>query len=164
MIIDIRTIPPGHSTLSQNTGLVNFKAELPPFAGEIHCRAEIDRNESVLYVHLTFEGVFILECARCLESFNWPLAGETRLVIRERPSGDAGDDAADFFYDSRHLAVDVGPVVYEEICTSLPLKPLCTSECKGIEIKTDIPATAETDPRWDALRKLKNNSIDTIRR
>lgn len=164
MIIDIRTIPPGHSSLIRKTWLASHAADLPPLVGEIECVAAIDRNESDVFVRLAFSGVCRLECARCLESFEWPITGETRLVIRERPSGGTDDESTDYFYDSRHLSVDLGPALYEEIATSLPLKPLCSSECRGIEISTEPAAPAGTDPRWEALKKLKDNQLDTSRR
>jgi uncharacterized protein len=155
MIIDIRTTPAGHSVLSQKCGLDVFKADLPALVREVACRAEIDRNGSLLYVHLRFEGMFDLECSRCLTHFPWPVVGEIRTIIRERQGAAADDEVADIFYDSQSLSVDMGPALYEEIMTSLPLKPLCTPECRGIEIRTGSEKSATIDPRWEALKKLK---------
>ena len=156
MIIDIRTIPAGHSVLSQKCGLSAFKDDLPALVLEVTCRAEIDRNGAVLYVHLLFEGSFDLECSRCLNHFPWTASGDIRLVIRERQGAATDDDIADFFYSSQDFSVDLGPALYEEIMTSLPLKPLCTPECRGIEIRTESEKSAAIDPRWEALKKLKS--------
>jgi uncharacterized protein len=157
MIIDIRTIPAGHSVLSQKCGLDAFKVDLPALVHEVACQAEIDRNGSMLYVHLRFEGTFDLECSRCLTHFPWTVAGEIRTIVRERQGATADDDVADFFYDSQKLSVDMGPALYEEIMTSIPLKPLCTPECSGIAIRTTGPEKgAAIDPRWEALKKLKS--------
>jgi uncharacterized protein len=155
MIIDIRTIPAGHSLLSQKTGLETHTADLPPLVKECLCQAEIDRNGQVLYVHLIFEGVFELECSRCLKPFQWTSHGDLRLVVREAHGTRAGKDESDFFYDCRHLSVNLEPAIYEEIMTSLPLKPLCAPECNGIEITSQTPASSAIDPRWEALKKLK---------
>ena len=156
MIIDIRTIPAGHSVLSQTCGLSAFKDDLPALVREVACRAEIDRNGTTLYVHLLFEGAFELECSRCCSRYPWTAGGELRLVVRERQGAMPDDGVTDFFYDSQDYSVDLGPALYEEIMTSLPLKPLCTPECKGIEFRSEPVKSDAIDPRWEALKKLKS--------
>ncbi|MBN2037923.1 MAG: DUF177 domain-containing protein [Chitinispirillaceae bacterium] len=163
MVIDIRTIPAGHSVVKQETGLDEYAADLPRLVAKVSCEAAIDRNGSECYVRLRFESTLEMSCSRCLKEFLFPVSGETRLVIKERQSnyGKApGDDDADFFYDSRHLDIDLGPVLFEEILTSLPLKPLCTPECEGITVESDVQKEdAAVDPRWEALKKLKERQM-----
>ena len=160
MVLDVRTIPAGHSTLSQTTELAGYKAELPKLKSGIGCRAEIDRSGDTLYVHLFFQGTFELECSRCLTPFAWPVSGDVRLMVKEQPGKNKpaqDDETVDIYYDSRHSELDLGSAIYEEIMTALPLKPLCRDECRGIEITGNrtAPATG-IDPRWEALRNLKN--------
>ena len=72
-------------------------------------------------------------------------------------------ETADLYFDSQHSLIDLSPVIYDEIMTSLPLKPLCADTCKGIvfELKDDKLSASEEnkqgecDPRWEALRKLQ---------
>lgn len=161
MVLDIRTIPAGRSSVRQTADLDDYKTDLPDFSEKISCEAAIDRSGEVLYVHLRFNGTFMLECSRCCALFAYPLSGELRLVVKEQPGkfGPAADDeSADFYYDSRHLDVDLGPAIYEEIMTSLPLKPLCSEECKGIALENAGGGKTEIDPRWEALKKLKQRS------
>lgn len=165
MIIDTQTIPNGHSAISQETDLGPFAEEMPPLAGKIACHAEIDRSGQVFYIHLLFKGSFKLECSRCLSPFDFPLSGDLRLVAKEQPGmhgPSRSEESVDFFYDSRHREVDLGPALYDEIMTTLPLKPLCSEECQGIEIlnkpnQRQSPGTTGdgNDPRWEALKKLK---------
>ena len=170
MIIDIRTIPPGHSELSQSTDLDALKEDLPPFSKKISCRAQIDHSGADLFIHLQFDGVFDLECSRCLKHFKCPIKGDLRLIVKEQP-GKFGpvldDESVDFYYDSRHPQVDLSPAIYDEIMTALPLKPLCSDDCKGIELHDkqitvgfeDQPKKKdEIDPRWEALKKLKRDN------
>ena len=161
MVLDIRTIPAGHSAVRQTADLDDYKTDLPDFPEKISGEAAIDRSGEVLYVHLRFNGTFMLECSRCCTRFAYPLSGELRLVVKEQPGkfGPAADDeSADFYYDSRHPDVDLGPAIYEEIMTSLPLQPLCSEECKGIELRNAGHGTGETDPRWETLKKFKQRS------
>ena len=159
MILDVRNAPAGHSAVAQMTDLAGYAADLPALKDKIACQVEIDRNGAVLYIHLFFKGTFELECSRCLVRFPWPVSGDVRLTAKERPGkyGPAHDDeTVDLYYDSRHLELDLGSVIYEEVMTALPLKPLCREECPGIETKTRNNAPAGIDPRWEVLRKLKN--------
>jgi len=158
MVLDVRTIPPGNSEVSQTTGLDDFKADLPPLSGKISCEAAIDRMGQILQVHLRFKGVLSLECSRCVGVFAYPFSCALRLVVKEQPGryGPSQDDeTVDFYYDSRHSDVDLGPAMYEEIMTTLPIKPLCSEGCKGIEFKSAGSTIEEIDPRWEALKKVK---------
>jgi uncharacterized metal-binding protein YceD (DUF177 family) len=166
MILDIRTIPAGHSDQSQVTDLEAFKADLPPLAKKVSCKAQIDRSNTDLFVHLEFETAIRVECSRCLAPFDFPITGDLRLSVKEQV-GKAGpsldDEAVDFFYDARHLQVDLGPAIYDEIMIALPLKPLCSENCRGIEHGEKsavgeafaVKEKGEIDPRWEALKKLK---------
>jgi uncharacterized protein len=160
MVLDIRTIPEGRSVESQVTGLDAYTADLPEFSEKISCEAEIDRTGQMLYVHLRFKGTFTLECSRCIEKFAYPVSGALLLVIKEQPGkyGPSQDDeSVDFYYDSRHIDVDLSPALYEEIMTTLPLKPLCSEGCKGIDLlNAGMTKKEEIDPRWEALKKIKH--------
>ena len=77
---------------------------------------------------------------------------------RYGPAGD--EEAADFFFDTGHRSVDLSPVIYDEVLTSLPLKPLCNESCKGIITAEGAEKELDGqtyDPRWEALLKLKKN-------
>jgi uncharacterized protein len=170
MILETRIIPEGRSVISQDTELDAVKADLPEIINKIKCKAEVDRSGQNLYVHLWFEGSFKLECSRCLQSLNYELKGETRVIVRERPGSNGvatDDESADFYFDTRNDQVDLSPAIYDEIMTNLPLKPLCRTDCKGIPvegvvIELDDEVTSsrrnvadEIDPRWEALKRLK---------
>jgi uncharacterized protein len=160
MVIDVRTVPAGHSVVSRAADLAGYAAELPALKESIACRAEIDRAGTTLYINLFFKGTAELECSRCLAPFDWTVSGNVRLTVKEQPGRQEpvdDDGTVDFYYDSRHLELDLGSVIYEEIMTALPLKPLCREACPGIKLKTGKKsAPAVIDPRWDALRKLKD--------
>jgi uncharacterized protein len=167
MVLDIRTIPAGRSAVSQTTGLDAFKEDLPAFSEKIACEADIDRSGQLLYVNLRFKGKFVLECSRCCEKFPYPISSSLRLVVQERP-GRSGpsleDESVDFYYDSRNPEVDLGPAIYEEIMTAVPIKPLCSEDCKGIVVHDeqvrviDDKESSGIDPRWEALKKIRHRS------
>ena len=168
MILDIRAIPEGHSTFSRSAELESVKADLPSFSDKILCRFEIDRNGPDLFVHVWYEGVFDFECARCLKFFQLPLSGDFRIVIKEAADisgGETHDDSVDFYLETGKDHVDISPAIYDEIMTNIPLMPLCSEQCRGIEISSASSQVEsidkkEIDPRWEALRKLSQNKKD----
>jgi uncharacterized protein len=88
------------------------------------------------------------------------ISGDFMLILQER-DGHFGpakeDETADFYFDPVHSQIDISPFIYDEIMISLPLKPLCKIDCKGIVVNAGKKARRESeyDPRWEALRTLK---------
>jgi uncharacterized protein len=170
MILETHLIPEGHSTKHFSSDLESVRDDLPPFSKKVDCLFEIDRSGATIFVHVWFTGEFNLDCARCLKKFPFAIKGDFRTVLKDE-SGKSGrsmdDDLVDFYFNDRNENVDLSPIIYEEILTTLPLMPLCSSDCKGImvndsnisieyeSVKKEL--VKEIDPRWDALRKLKKN-------
>jgi uncharacterized protein len=162
MIVDSNSIPEGHSIIQQQSDLETVKNDLPPLTEKVAGNLIIDRRGATLYIQVQFNGRFDLECARCLSVYHQPISGDFRLILEEREghSGPAGEnETANFYFDASHPQIDISPFIYEEIMTSLPIKPLCDLNCKGIVVNTTNTKHNESwgDPRWDALRKLKDN-------
>ncbi len=168
MIINMQILSEGHSTLTGTTNLESVKADLPAFLEEVSYTAEIDRMGPTAYVNITFKGTFKLQCSRCLNGFPFSINDEFRLIIKESTgncSVQSGSDGVDFYYDNRHEQVDIGPVFFDEIMLSIPLKPLCSESCEGIDIDgltsvsfgsgEMLQENKTIDPRWEALKKLK---------
>ncbi|MFP4014266.1 MAG: YceD family protein [Chitinispirillaceae bacterium] len=167
MLIDVRLVPQGHSEIVQDSMLESVKDNLPPFSEPVRCSAGVDRTGDTIVVNLHFEGCFKIECSRCLESYWAPVSSDMLLILKEE-AGKFGpsreDDAADFYFDTNHDVVDLSSAIFDEIMIALPLKPLCSEDCKGIEVNDpDIrissdshkPEEKQIDPRWEALKKLK---------
>ena len=162
MLLDASAIPEGRTVVTLESDLASVKENLPRFTDKIACTVTIDRDHSTLMVEVKFTGSFIMECARCLKEFFYPVSGEIRLVLIEceGKNGPAPeDDVADYYFNSYEYLVDVSPSMFDDIMLTLPMKPLCTAACEGIKVdkkKTDgINGDQECDPRWEALKKLK---------
>ncbi|MCL2182571.1 MAG: DUF177 domain-containing protein [Chitinispirillia bacterium] len=164
MVIDVRLVPEGRSEIERETRLEGFEGDLPPFSESLKCTAAADRMEGTIVVSLRFAGGFGLECARCLEVYRQPVAGELRVILREEQGryGASLDDGAgvDFYFDANHELVDISSAIYDEIMTALPLKPLCSEDCEGIKVESQDDAGdgggKPADPRWAGLMKLKS--------
>ncbi len=109
-------------------------------------------------------------CARCLEPVQYPVKREFDLLYR--PAGsDIGEDkevelqdrdAAISYYEGEGL--ELSEIVREQLLLAIPIKTVCRDECKGLcpqcgkNLNTGECecAQAAADPRWDALKGLKD--------
>ena len=102
------------------------------------------------------------DCRRCLE----PVLGRIDVAIDEIFQVDAPEDSELIDFDGD--TIDLGPVVRDAVALSLPLAPLCRSDCAGPDPdrypartvdEHEDAASADTpvDPRWAALDQLDFN-------
>ena len=112
-----------------------------------------------------------LPCSRCLEPFTLPVdqtfdlryqphaqnAGEGEREIEE-------DDLTTAFYENDEI--DLGQLMREQFYLALPMKPLCTGDCKGLCPVCGTNLNRGTcdckrgweDPRMAALRELRERN------
>jgi uncharacterized protein len=107
-------------------------------------------------------------CARCLEPVKSDIQREFDLLYR--PQGtDAGHEELSVtqaeaeigYYSGDGLELD--DVLREQVLLSVPLRMLCTEQCKGLcphcgknlNVEVCSCESRPADPRWDALKDLK---------
>jgi uncharacterized protein len=163
MLLTTRKVPEGHSVLSQSVPVSGEKAQWLATTGDVSCSAEIDRLQSQIHVLLTYNCVVKTQCSRCLAPVECPVSGEFRIVMQEKtrvPGRNVlPEEEVDLFFSDADDTVDLGPLVFEEILVSIPMKPLCSESCRGIPAGGDPAINVEyekkVDPRWEALKKLQ---------
>jgi uncharacterized protein len=110
------------------------------------------------------EGTLDQQCRRCLEPVAVPLREEVTLVFAP-PDVLGGDDEGEIrVLPADQRLVDLAEPIREEVILAAPPYVLCRPECRGLcpHCGTDLNETTcecaveEPDPRWDALRALKN--------
>jgi uncharacterized protein len=112
-----------------------------------------------------------LPCSRCLEAFAWPV--DAQFDLRYQPhamnTGEGEreieeDDLSTAFYENEEI--DLGQLMREQFYLSLPMKPLCGADCKGLcpicgtnlnRGTCDCKRTWD-DPRFAALGELKTKN------
>jgi len=109
-----------------------------------------------------------LECSRCLKNFPMRISSQMNIVYH--PARDIakseqyqlkGDELDTEFYAGNTLETD--DLLREQLILNLPMKPLCSPECKGFcpQCGTDLSISGcdckikETDSRFEVLKKLK---------
>lgn len=108
-----------------------------------------------------------LQCSRCLRPFVVNVKSEIEVVYHPAASISRDEhyelksDELDMsFYKNDTL--DTDEILEEQLLLNVPMKPLCSSDCKGICPKCGIDLNAgdctcdftETDPRLKVLEKL----------
>jgi uncharacterized protein len=137
------------------------------------CRAEVAgtivRRGGRLLLASRVEGGVRLECSRCLGEFDLALSTGFDLVFHreERARLPEGMDEEDFVLltDTLESRYDIFPRVRESVLLELPIRFLCSEDCKGLcsacganlnEGLCGCPEK-EPDPRWRDLKKLLRN-------
>ena len=104
-----------------------------------------------------------IECSRCLKKFTQILKSEIGFLLKEEK------DQLMLEAEDRENQVQPGSIfklddlVRESLVLSLPLKPLCSEDCKGfcpvcgIDLNlSNCKCKKDTiDPRWEKLKDLK---------
>lgn len=143
--------------LSRQT-VVGSRTTDAPVRGEVVIES-IERGVSVRgELTFTWEG----DCRRCLEV----TGGDLTIDIDEIFQVDAPEDSELLALEADQI--DLVPIVRDAVLLSLPLAPLCGSDCAGPDpdrypaVTADVreqdraaEAAATPDPRWAALDQLK---------
>lgn len=103
------------------------------------------------------------ECSRCLKKYIQAVKSEIKFLLKEEKEqmileSEEGEDqiqSGSFF--------NLDDLVRENLILSLPLKPLCSEDCKGLcpicgvnlNLSTCECKREAIDPRWEKLKKLK---------
>ena len=127
-----------------------------PDGAPVAVDVELDALGDGVVVHGTVSAPWEATCRRCLQ----PARGQAVAVVEEvyqvRPTSEEA-----FTFDGD--AIDLAPLVRENLLVELPLAPLCRDDCAGLcplcgADRNAEPCGCETrpsDPRWDALEALK---------
>jgi uncharacterized protein len=111
-----------------------------------------------------------VECSRCLEIFNLPIDSQLQYVVQMLdPVPETANDDDDFeIIPKAQLELDITQRVRESIILAVPIKPLCSEDCRGLCAMCGADLNEgpcecvpdKTDERWDDLKKLFDNQID----
>jgi uncharacterized protein len=94
-------------------------------AASINGHVSIMRLENGLAVRGRITTEVELQCDRCLRSFHHPVTASLRQVFTDHPS----DDELPIEHNN---AIDLAPLIGQEVVLALPIKQLCQPDCPGI--------------------------------
>lgn len=146
--------------------------------GDIKCKVTVSKTTKQSELNFELEGKVVVECDRCLEEMDQPIKTTGHLIVRfGKEFKDDGDDIVIipeeqgfiniswFLYEFAALAIPIKHVHPYGLCNKNMSKKL--SEHLAVDaddVDNDFEIEDEdgssndgpTDPRWDALKKLKD--------
>lgn len=134
------------------------------FAGPVDVRLRASTAGSgEVVVRGSVEADLRQECRRCLEPVTGRLEQELTMVFLPADTPGIEDDSEARVFDGRAVALDLSEPVREEVILAIDPYVVCDPECKGLcpvcgtnrNHEACDCRTEELDPRWDALRGLK---------
>ena len=149
--------------------MLGAKAEFHP-AEDGHLTVRLARMDDVVYVKGRAKFSLKANCSRCLTPVDLLLDApvEVTMVPREAEpeAGDDGeindDDTGVATYENREI--DLTSVVRDEVFLELPMRALCTPDCRGLCTtcgknlnEGDCGCEPQMDERWGALQRIKLN-------
>jgi uncharacterized protein len=143
---------------------LKLQAEGVEFEKPIKVDLTVSKSKDQLICRGTITAPVKLECSRCLLKFDEGQSADLDFVIDLSgvSEGTGSEEDGFFVADPASSYFVLDDLVREAIILSLPLKPLCSEECKGLcpVCGTDLNRTpchcviVKTDPRWDKLKGL----------
>jgi uncharacterized protein len=137
----VEDIPPEGKTVSFAIPAVEARRKI--FAGEkrlclgtpLTGELDLERAGREILVRGRVRTTIKTECARCLEEFDLPSSEEILVVFMPHQPGSGKEDVEpedlhQEYFDGE--TIDVGPIIEEQLVLSLPIKPLCLEECRGL--------------------------------
>ena len=164
MFIEIKKIPEGSSTKEGVVTLSDELAKLGSLNSEVPVSLQLRRLGSLIIVELSYTASLEAECARCLTPFTRTVRGRTSFTIGAPEDEEMSSDEVDFYhYRDEDETIDFSQSLYDDIMTRIPQKLLCDTNCPGLTVPSDNnneqkeeEPPKSIDPRWQALKKLKN--------
>lgn len=140
--------------------------------GEVDVKVTLHKRKTSLLMDFDMSGTVKLTCDRCLELYDQPIAISDEILVNygDETNFDTNSDAVTLSRDADEI--DISEFIYEYSHFALPIahyhpndangNPTCDPKMMELLGKYKVEETEERtedaiDPRWEALRELKNN-------
>jgi uncharacterized protein len=132
-------------------------------SGQLDTVVVLDKHETFIGAEFEIRGTVRLTCDRSLEPFDERLDIRKKVVFKfgDQP-GELSDEIV--VISREETSLELGQLMYEFIAVSIPIKRLhprfrdeeSDDDGEGrIVYRDDNNDEGESDPRWEALKKLK---------
>ncbi len=127
------------------------------------------KDPTMLVFDFEIPGTVNLCCDRCLDDFRQPIEIRQKLIVKFGEE-DLDDDDTMITLPRSEYEINLAPYIYDYIMLAIPMKRLCQNDVSGSKIcnqdmverikayENSGQSTKESDPRWDALKKLMDNN------
>jgi len=131
---------------------------------KIRILSEMEKEERMLIFRFDIAGNLGMVCDRCGDPLTVEISGKQNLVVKLGDHYEEESEVVQIIKES-DARFDISQFFYEYICLMLPAHRVHGNDSKGkslcnpevIKRLEDPKLTHEPDPRWEVLRKLKEN-------
>ena len=136
--------------------------------GSLECVIILRKTEGFIETTFQINGSVELECDRSLDKFDYPVHITRSLIFKFGEEDMEIDDEVEMISRNRQR-IGMAQYIYEFITMNIPMRrlhPRYTDEAKDQEEKLYYSSADQSespdlggdiDPRWEALKKLRNN-------
>ncbi|MFA6473170.1 MAG: DUF177 domain-containing protein, partial [Candidatus Latescibacterota bacterium] len=144
----------------------------------IQVTCSVHRDNDLVMVKGEVSAQVTVNCARCLEPFDTDVSGTFSLVIQKLSIGVSAPELTEeeeimqeehlLYVEHDVVNLDISEYVRDSVILSMPLKPVCREDCKGL-----CPACGQnlneeecgckqktSDPRWGTLSEILKNNVE----
>jgi uncharacterized protein len=175
LVVNISSLPPeglkfsGFEPQEEINLILKEKGGDFRFSEPIHWELFIFKSHDTISAEAKLSGKYTCLCSRCVKELERSISVDFRHIfipLKDEMLGEAEDsdemEELSFYEEEK---IDLSPVIHEQILLSLPSKPLCREDCRGLCPKCyhDLnsgPCGCEVDtvdPRLAALKNFKDN-------
>jgi len=126
----------------------------------------MDKHSTFLELWIKTKGVVTLVCDITNEEFDHPIENKIKVLVKFGEVYDDSDEDVITIPSTDH-AFNVAQLIYEDVSLSIPMKKVSPNvDDEDLEIlekyspkeTEDQAGEEEIDPRWEALKKLKDKN------
>ncbi|MGI6223896.1 MAG: YceD family protein [Prevotella sp.] len=133
--------------------------------GQLRCEVAVNRTGTFFELRFHIEGMVIVPCDLCLDDMEQPIVADDSVACK---LGDEDRSDDELIIVAREKGVlDISWLVYEFVNLAVPIRHVhAPGKCNAammsllkkysVSRRDDGDNDEETDPRWDALKKLKH--------
>jgi len=136
--------------------------------GKLDCKVELDKQEIMMILDFTINGMVDRSCDRCLSQFPEAVDLQERQIVKfagEAEPKDADDEI--MVLNRQDFEIDLSGLIYEYINLAMPFVSVCKDEgntpfCDQEMLdklkhlsKSEEEENTDTDPRWNVLKNIK---------
>ena len=129
----------------------------------LRVEVELNKFERNIQSSIRVETTARYECDRCLAVYEKPLMLDFHLLFRIGKDTLQTEEDEVVVLPAETLELDLSEWIQEQLVLAIPMKMLCSEDCKGIcagcgaNLNDDVCSCAApaTDPRWDKLKTLR---------
>ncbi|WP_134089905.1 DUF177 domain-containing protein [Olivibacter sp. XZL3] len=138
--------------------------------GDLKASVTLDKQETMMVADIHITGMIELTCDVCLNQF-WSKSDILqRLIIKFDGSDDVADSTDEILILKKNeFELDLTNILYEYINLSLPYYSRCEEQGENVScdqsmidklksLSNQESTSTNEDPRWEILKKIKNNN------